>query len=400
MEKFNRYLKDVWSLTKSIYSTKKASFINVSLGNVSGDMDSVVCSVVLGYYLTYKQGFYEEVKEEIDPESLSEEQQKKFFVPILNMNKADLAARSDIIHHFELTGINHSEIPAYDEIDLKHYAEGGNIRVNLVDHNFPDCNQEYLIEYVERIYDHHFEKPAEYPNLVFKDIRFCGSAASLVAKAIVEDEEAKGIMDEGVAWFTSAPILIDTVNFSEKHRGKKWDQVDEDVYKVVKEIGGDKIPEDYFRTLYDKKVDIQTNIDLGYRLLARKDYKNFRLGENILGISTIFLNLDICEKEFGVETLKKEFDDIIKEKELSMYIVLTHYEEDEQVRRQILSYSPNKDLADKLKDLFEEGEGFDTEYLEGHKILDIENCYAWQNKKISQSRKKFEPYLRKHFGLE
>jgi len=296
----------------------------------------VVCSIVLGYYLTYKQGFYEEVKDEIDPENLSEEQQKKFFVPVLNMNKEDIVARSDIIHHFELNGINYMEIPAYDEIDLRHYAEQGTLRANLVDHNFPDCNQEYLVEHVERIYDHHFEKPAEYPNMVFKDIRFCGSAATLVANAMLNDEELKSeLLDHQVAWFASAPILIDTVNFKEKQRGKKWDQIDEDVYKLVKEIAGDTIPEDYFRTLYLKKTDVQTNINLGFRLLARKDYKNYKINDELLGISTIFLDLNICDNEFGAENLVKEFDDIMKERNLSMYMVLTHYEEDHDVRRQI-----------------------------------------------------------------
>ncbi|CAI2371092.1 unnamed protein product [Moneuplotes crassus] len=401
MEKFTRYLKDAWALTQALYAPKKASFINVSLGNVSGDMDSVVCSIVLGYYLTYKQGFYEEVKDEIDPENLSEEQQKKFFVPVLNMNKEDIVARSDIIHHFELNGINYMEIPAYDEIDLRHYAEQGTLRANLVDHNFPDCNQEYLVEHVERIYDHHFEKPAEYPNMVFKDIRFCGSAATLVANAMLNDEELKSeLLDHQVAWFASAPILIDTVNFKEKQRGKKWDQIDEDVYKLVKEIAGDTIPEDYFRTLYLKKTDVQTNINLGFRLLARKDYKNYKINDELLGISTIFLDINICDNEFGAENLVKEFDDIMKERNLSMYMVLTHYEEDHDVRRQILAYSHNTELVEKLKDLFSNGEDFSTEPLTENKLNDIENCYVWQNNYTSQSRKKIEPLIRKHFAVE
>jgi inorganic pyrophosphatase/exopolyphosphatase len=322
MDNLNRYLKDVWSLTQAQYATKKAKHINVSLGNVSGDMDSVVCSVVLGYYLTFHMGFYEdeESKEELDAETISEERLKKFYVPILNMAKTDLEARSDIIHHFENLDIKHAEIPAYDEIDLKHYAELGALGVNLVDHNLPDCTQEFLTEFVERIYDHHHEKEQHYPGMIYKDIRFCGSAATLVAKAILDDDKHKhNLLDHKVAWFASAPILIDTVNFSEHHRGKKWDQVDEDIYVLLKEFAGETIPHDYFRTLYLKKTDIQTNIDLGLNLLLRKDYKNFKIpNTGLLGISTVFLDLRIMEKEFGGPEMMKAMKNIMEEKGLDI----------------------------------------------------------------------------------
>lgn len=398
MENLKRYLKDVWTLSQALYTTKKATYLNISLGNVSGDMDSVVCSVVLGYYLTYQQGFYEESKEETDPETISEERLKKFYIPILNMSKADMKARSDIIHHFETLGVNHLEIPAYDEIDVKYYADQGALGVNLVDHNSPDCTQDYISQFVERIYDHHTEKEADYPKMIFKDIRFCGSAASLVTKAILDDYEHKdSLLDDKVAWFASAPIIIDTVNFKESQRGKKWDQIDEDVYKLVKEIAGETIPSDYFRTLYNKKTDVQTNIDLGYHLLARKDYKNYKLNGGLIGISTIFLDLKICEREFGGEQLKKEFDSIIAEKGLDMYCVLTHYEEDHDVRRQVLVYSPNAELANKLKNFYESVKEMELEAIDLGKTSEIENCFVWQNHTTSYSRKKIEPLLRKYF---
>lgn len=81
-------------------------------------------------------------------------------------------------------------------------------------------------------------------------------------------------------------------------------------------------------------------------------------------------------------------------------MVLTHYEEDHEVKRQILVYSPNKELADKLRDLFENGDILNTEPLLGNRLNDIENCYVWQNHTTAHSRKKIEPLIRKHFGLE
>ena len=398
MDKFTRYLKDVWSLTQAQFQPKKAAHLNVVMGNVSGDMDSVVCSILLGYYLTYKHKFYEETKEDIDPENVGEEQIKKFHVPILNMNKVDLDARSDIIMHLENVGVDHKHIPAYDEIDVKHYAENGALGVSLVDHNFPDYTQEYMIPHVEYIYDHHHEKEAEYPNLKFKDIRFCGSAGTLVAKALLEDEDWKDeLVDETVAWFASAPILIDTVNFKEAQRGKKWDQVDEDTFKLVKAKAGDKIPENYFRTLYEEKTDPQKNVDLGFHLLQRKDYKNYKMGDLILGISTMFIDLRTCVEKFGGDNMIEEFNKILDERNLSMYMILTHYEENHDVRRQVLTYSRDKDLADKLISLFDHLEVLDLEEMKLDKLEDNDHIKVWQNHSTSYSRKKIEPHIRKHF---
>jgi inorganic pyrophosphatase/exopolyphosphatase len=295
MDKFNRYIKDSWKITEALYTTKKSSIINITLGNVSGDMDSVVCSILYSYYLTYKNGFYEEEEEkELNPEELSEERLAKFVIPMLNMKHEDLEARSDILYHFETTGVEKDKIPATNVVDLDYFSKEGKMTVNLVDHNIPDCTQEHLCQYVARIVDHHSEKEADYPKLEHKDVRFCGAAGTLVVKEMLEDTIWKDILiDKHVALFACAPILIDTVNFKEKMRGKKWDQVDEDVFKQLKEIAGDHIPDDYFQNLYIKKTDIETNIKLGFHLLARKDYKNYKLKDGLLGISTIFLEFAI-----------------------------------------------------------------------------------------------------------
>ncbi len=64
--------------------------------------------------------------------------------------------------------------------------------------------------------------------MTLKDVRFCGAAASLVAELLLKD--TPDIVDKDVAFFMGAPIVIDTVFFKESMRGKKWDQVDHDVY--------------------------------------------------------------------------------------------------------------------------------------------------------------------------
>lgn len=400
MERFNRYLSDAWAISQAHYANKKTLTLNVTLGNVSGDVDSVACAIVLGFYLSHKDGFYdEEEKGDFDAENLSEERLAKFHVPMLNMLQKELNARSDIVHHFENSGVDKDKIPALNNIDLQYYASEGRLSVSLVDHNVPDCTQEFLTPHVVRILDHHQEKVVEYPRMEYKDIRFCGSAATLVAKLMLEDELwREKLLDKDVVFFCSAPILMDTANFKEKLRGKKWDQIDEDIYKTLMEIAGDRIPEDYFETLYHKKTDIQTNLNLGWHLLARKDYKNFQINELRLGISTVFLDLDVCEREFGPERMREEFEDILQEKDLHMYVVLTDYEHEGETRRQVLSYSNDDVLAHRLKDLFDNVKEINLEPIHVGKLTEIENCWTWQNHSLDYSRKKFEPFIRAYFN--
>lgn len=398
MEKLTRYLKDVWNVTDKLYKHKKGDILKVVLGNVSGDMDSVICSIALGYYLTHQQGFYEEEKEEVDPESLTKEKLSKFYIPVLNMQKEDLEARSDIIYHLDKVGINKDELVSADMIDLAHYAKEDKIGVNLVDHNLPDCTQEYLTEHIERIVDHHHEKEAELPDLVYKDNQVCGSAASLVSKLILNDESMRDqLVDKNVAWVLSAPILIDTVNFKESLKGKKWKDIDHEVYNKIKEIGGDQIPSDYFDTLYHLKTDKKNNVELGWHLLQRKDYKNYKINDWILGISTVFLSLGDANENFGTDKMHEEFDKIMEERNLKGYLVMTHYEEDNDVKRQVLSYSKDDELAKKFETMFDNMEGVNLEKISIGKLTDIENCFCWQNHSTSVSRKKFEPKIREYF---
>lgn len=395
MERFLRYMRDAWLITQSLYVTKKRSTINLALGNVSGDMDSVIGAIMMGYYYTFKEGFYTEDEKETDVEALDDERLSKFFVPVLNMNNTDLEARSDIIYHLEQSSINRSELVSIDMLDLEYFANENKLGVNLVDHNYPDCNQEFLIPHIERIIDHHTEIEVEYPKLKYKNIRFCGAAATLVTQLLFEDEELKDtILDARVAFICAAPILIDTVNFKEKQRGKKWDQVDEDVYKLVKEYADSIIPEDYFKTLYFKKTDEQLNFDLGWYLVARKDYKNYKVKSGaMVGISTVFVDIRSCEKHFGADLMVEEFNKIMDERHLDIYMILTHYN-DGEVRRQIVTYTRNQEYNEKLVDLWTNIKEMNTERIEVGELTNKENVSIWQNQSTDYSRKKMEPFFR------
>jgi hypothetical protein len=82
-----------------------------------------------------------------------------------------------------------------------------------------------------------------------------------------------------------------------------------------------------------------------------------------------------------------------------MYMILTHYADPEthDVRRQVLVYSKNSELALKLKDFFDTQKELDCELVDFGTMSAIENCYTWQNHKTDYSRKKIEPLLIGYF---
>ena len=95
----------------------------------------------------------------------------------------------------------------------------------MVDHNAPDCFQEHLAQHVVGVIDHHEDKH-RFDSLQLKDVRFCGAAVSLVAKRMLDECP----VDKELAFLMGAPIIIDTVFFKESMRGKKWDEIDHEVY--------------------------------------------------------------------------------------------------------------------------------------------------------------------------
>lgn len=100
-------------------------------------MDSVCGSIIMGFYYTHKNGFYEtydETKEEQDPESF-----KNFYTFAINMTTEELKARLDIIHHLKGFDIDTLELPSISDFDIDHYLGEDKLTLHLIDHNHLDC---------------------------------------------------------------------------------------------------------------------------------------------------------------------------------------------------------------------------------------------------------------------
>lgn len=326
---FEAYLSDVSRLFEKVKS-KEVSHLNVALGNVSGDMDSVVGSVMMGYWLSHKKGFYEH------PEEDEVARLNRFVFPVINFTLKEMDFRLDIIHHFETCKVDFTVLPFFSQVPFDHYVSSKQLSIYLIDHNSLDCFEVDLAPFIRGILDHHIDK-GEYDHLLdFKDVRFCGAAATIVISHILFDNLGSILEDSNAKLFISAPIIIDTKHFKEELYNKKWNDLDRRNYAKLFPEG--EFQEEYFEKLWKLKTDEELNLSLGWPALQRKDYKNYRFGKTLMGISTVFLDAKFIQDSYGKDHLIQEIENIMSEKGLNVYSILTSYEVEEQTKRQCIIY--------------------------------------------------------------
>lgn len=200
-----------------------------------------------------------------------------------------------------------------------------------------------------------------------------------MVRAILDDEKWRTeLLDKDSARFMSSAVLIDTVNFKEKMKGKKWNEVDSDVYKELEEISEGTANTELFTTLYQIKLDKDSNIALGWHLLARKDYKNYKMGDHYLGLSTVFLSIRLMAEEFGPENMKKDFEEMMDAKGLEVYGILTHYNNEAgDVKREMLLYSRDAELVKGLNQYMLDFEDLATEPIDIEGFSAEDNYYTY-----------------------
>jgi hypothetical protein len=102
------------------------------------------------------------------------------------------------------------------------------------------------------------------------------------------------------------------------------------------------------------QINVDLNISLGWNLISRKDYKNYKFCDGTYaGISTVFLDFNIIHEKFGAEAMIEDFDKLMTEKGIELYIVLSHYKEEGEVRRQMLMHWKNSEGRKHLEETLE-----------------------------------------------
>lgn len=142
------------------------------MGNTSCDVDSAIGALTLSYYYTKKSGG------------------EQVWVPVINSPRKDFFCNLEITQHLKDCEISQDELYFYDEFREQYPDPSSVEEVALIDHNILDVTQSDLAPKVTRVIDHHVDSDAYKGQLKEKICHLVGSACSLVALKIQEDNDA------------------------------------------------------------------------------------------------------------------------------------------------------------------------------------------------------------------
>ena len=376
MQKLTTFLSEA-SNALEIYKNKIEENLNICLGNVSCDMDSTIGAIILAYYLSYKNKYYDDYGN-----------YDNFWVPVINCPRKELKARLDISYHLKHYGINIDNLVYVDDMDISYYNDAGLLKLAIIDHNKLDITQGWDKSVVV-VVDHHVDQGAYMES--DRTVEFCGSACSMAINLIFKDN-LESILSKDICLFFSAAIFLDTENFKPCLKGTKWGDIDESALMKITRLMNDE----YFNILLSKKTDRELNLSLGLDLILKKDYKNYVWGTFVAGISVIFNPMYEILGKFGIDELKSRITEKMAYTKLNFYGIISQvYLSDGSPIRELMFYIENVDQLEKIKVLFEKNFPFS---LQKKKFTGLSKLFSFYLiKDGSVSRKKIEPVLKDIF---
>ena len=108
-----------------------------------------------------------------------------------------------------------------------------------------------------------------------------GSASSILVNMIKDGKDLFGneFFEDSpynIAYFLSAPIVLDTNNFDPSLEGSRWTQEDKQAMEFLKQHSS-QIDDYLFQSLCDVKFDQQVGLTLGLQGIFGRDFKNYML---------------------------------------------------------------------------------------------------------------------------
>ena len=304
------------------------------MGNTSCDVDSAIGALVLAYYLTKKSDGQET------------------WVPVINAPKKDFFCNLEIIQHLKDCGITQEELYYWDEFKGQFPSPDDVEEVALIDHNILDVDQADLGPKVTRVIDHHVDSGAYKDQLKEKICYLIGSACSLLALKVRDDEalfadDLKPSEDgsANLAYLLAAAIVLDTYWFKEDLKDKKWTDQDSEAHTFLAQFAN--IGKEYWQALNTAKFDVQAGLSLGLHGIFIRDYKNYNLEGGIMGVAVSTGSIDILLNHFGIETFAKTAAQLCVDRNLGLFVVISINADSEgNVDKGITIFKPSENQND------------------------------------------------------
>ena len=348
--KLNAFLN---AATRAARSGKAARIV---MGNEASDLDSMASSVLFAFSKgTVSDGLPN--------------------VPVMNVPREDFNLRTEAVWLFRESGVSAADLLFLDDLDLgKLFAAGGS-KLVLVDHNKLSNKQSNWADSVEEIIDHHANEGL-YPQAK-KVIEPTGSAATLVTEILLSS--APDDLESGVAALALGTILLDTVNLDPQ--AKRVTPRDEFIVKrILDAVTLDR--QALFDSLQFEKFNVAA---LSSRDILRKDFKEYRMGSVMCGMSSALLPLTDWMK--NDVTLEGAYQQYLAERKLDVLLVMSAYNAPDFIR-ELAVHSPDAALRQRMAEFMNQA-GLGLTAL----VATTANTDFYAQADLSQSRKKLQPLL-------
>jgi inorganic pyrophosphatase/exopolyphosphatase len=259
----------------------------VVIGNMAGDLDSIIGSILLSILLTKFNHFPDE-------ESKVEVEEERVFIPWLGFRKYEMEAKLEVVKHLKKCKLNYENMQSVYDIDLT------GVGIVLHDHNEISPDLDGYSGHIIGIVDHHHDLGLYDDQLEFKKITMVGSATSLIVDKMLT--HMPSFFDKDTTKFALAPIMVD----NNLNINKLWStfHFDSSVVSRLLEVSGGEYKQKYFQKLKKLRKDESklignsyplsnySNLGLGWKSMIKKDFKLYAVKQKELkrrcGVMGIF----------------------------------------------------------------------------------------------------------------
>jgi exopolyphosphatase len=265
-----------------------------------------------------------------------------------------------------------------EDLDLAAFHSAGKLRMVLVDHNRPAGSHDEFFDTVEGVIDHHADEGL-FTDVSIRVVEPVGSAATLVARAILKENAAA--LEESSALLLLGTILLDTVNLDpEAGRVTPEDQAIAEKLLALTDANQQEL----FDSLQREKFNVSA---LDSSDLLRKDYKEWKMGDLQVGVSSVLLSIgDWLKKDAN---LSESLATYARSRKLDLLLAMNAYTNPE-FTRELVVYCPDTQLRSKVVPFLEKSE-LGLSPIASGTVDEATALYSQSNKGIS--RKKLQPLL-------
>ena len=366
------------------------------------------------------------------------------YVPILNIQSADIYLRPEFLALLPCANIEPSDLITLDDLaSISHPSaelKPENTKWILVDHNaLQGSLGERYGSRVQGVIDHHDEESVipmhtgDEPRIVEKS----GSCTSLVTgycreywdklpmsaislEGLVPEEEITAgdtaddrVCDAQLAQLALAPVLIDTANLTSKSKVTLHD-IRAVSYLEAKIAMSPQIAVNYDRGAFFEKINnAKQDVErLALGDILRKDYKEWTENrKHKLGVSSVVKSLSWQINHAGVQGTSSSSNNhntnffntiraFVDDRKLAIYMIMTAFTDPQgRFQRELFVWAVNPSCNDSLElfskrakeeigleDWHEEDIGFPRD--------DLVHLRIWVQKNVDKSRKQVAPLLR------